>query len=161
VAVECLAKLRARQCVGAIEKFARHRDPDVRRAVTKAVRKFGVAVAMPPPPIHLVKNRKFLPKGLTEWSANLDFENLEPVLQKLAKCVETGFGVQEIGEVIGVAEIMRPDQTKAFRFPITAKGKPSELWLVIFMDDIDSPDLEIHGSAEVIQNFEATAPLKE
>ncbi len=46
VAVECLAKLRARQFVGAIERFARHRDPDVRRAVTKALRKFGVAVAI-------------------------------------------------------------------------------------------------------------------
>jgi hypothetical protein len=161
VAVECLVKLRARQYVGAIQKFARHRDPDVRRAVTKALRTFGVAVAMPPPPVHLVKNRKFLPKGLEEWSANLDFENLEPALQKLATCVERGFGAEEIAEVIGVAEIMRPDQTKAFRFPITTKGKPGELWLVVFMDDIDSPDLEIHSSAEVIQNFESSAPLKE
>ena len=30
----------------------------------------------------------------------------------------------------------------------------------IFMGEIDSPAPEIHGSAEVIQNFEASVPLK-
>jgi hypothetical protein len=38
---------------------------------------------------------------------------------------------------------------------VTAKGRKGNLWLVIFMDDIDSPDLEVHARSEVIQKFQS------
>ena len=34
-----------------------------------------------------------------------------------------------------------------------------ELWVVIFMDDIDSPDLEIHAPAALIKKFQPLVPL--
>ena len=73
---------------------------------------------------------------------------------------EAGLGPPEIAEVSGVAEETRHDQTRAFRFPVTAQGHESELWVIIFMDDIDSPDLYIHGRPELIQKFAATVDLK-
>jgi hypothetical protein len=53
---------------------------------------------------------------------------------------------------------MKPDQTKAFRFPVKAGGRDHEIWVVIFMDDIDAPDLAIHAGSDVIQRFEKLSP---
>ena len=156
-----LGNLKAGQYAEQIKKYLRAADSEIRLEAKRALKKIGYPMPAPPPPVHLVKNQKLLPKGLAEWSANLDFENLEPVLKTLTGCVDDGFGAQEIAEVVGVAEETRPEQTKAFRFPITAKGQKSELWLVIFMDDIDAPDLGIHANPEVIRKFEASVDLKD
>jgi hypothetical protein len=158
-ALECLGKLRAHAYVEAIRKFVRHPNSEIRREAKKALKKLGFSVDTPPPPIHLVKNRSSLPKGLEEWSANLDIENVKPTLEKLAQCVEEGFGTKEITEVIGVVDEMKHDQTKSFCFPIIAKKRENELWLIIFMDDIDSPDLAIHANSEVIQKFSSIVTL--
>jgi hypothetical protein len=84
-----------------------------------------------------------------------------PILEKLAKRVERGFGAKEIAEVNGVLEDMKEEQTKVFRFPIVAEGKQTDLWLVIFMDDVDSPDLEIRSHPELIQKLYKLLPDKE
>jgi hypothetical protein len=122
------------------------------------LKKMGLPVETPPPATHLVKNRRLLPKGLKEWSSNLDIEDVEPILQALSRCIEGGFGPQEIAEIAAVVDEMEPEQTKAFRFPISANGTKDELWLIVFMDDVDSPDLEIHASAEVIRKLNNTVP---
>lgn len=158
--LRCLGVLKARQHEAQIRNYLRHTDSEVRLEAKRALKKIGALMEQAPSPVHLVKNRKSLPKGLEEWSANLDFENLEPALKTLSACVDKGFGAQEIAEVIGVAEETRPEQTKAFRFPITAKSQADELWIIIFMDDIDSPDLEIHASNMVIKKFETAVDLK-
>jgi hypothetical protein len=118
----------------------------------------GLPVATPPPPVHLVKNRRLFPKGLEEWSANLDMADLNPVLESVAKCINSGFGRQEIAEINGVVDDMNHDQTKAFCFPIIVEGKKSELGFVVFMDDIDSPDLEIHSSPRLIAKLSKVLP---
>jgi hypothetical protein len=76
----------------------------------------------------------------------------------LAKCIKSGFGPHEIAEVAGVVDEMKNEQTKAFRFSISVDGKKSEVWLVVFMDDIDSPDLEIHSSPELIWKLNEMLP---
>jgi len=160
-ALRCLGSLKARQHEAQIRRYLRGPDSEVRREAKRTLKKIGCAVEQAPPPVHLVKNRKSLPSGLEEWSANLDFENLEPVLKTLTTCVDEGLGEQEVAEVIGVAEETQPEQTKAFRFPIKANGQPSELWVVIFMDDIDAPDLEIHANTAIIKKLDAVVDLGE
>jgi hypothetical protein len=160
-ALRSLGALKAKQHEARLRKYLHHPDAEVKREAKRALTKMGCQVETPPPPVHLVKNRKLLPKGLAEWSANLDFEDLEPVLKTVGKCIEKGFGAQEISEVMGVAEATKPEQTKVLRFPITANGQKSELWLVIFMDDIDAPDLEIHGAPRLIKKLGASVDLKE
>jgi hypothetical protein len=160
-ALHNLGALKAKQYEPQVRKYLRHTDSELRTEAKRALKKMGCDVDKSPPPIHLVKNQKSLPKDLEEWSANLDMENLEPVLKSLAGCVEEGFGAQAVAEVLGVAEKMKPDQTQAFRFPVTTKRKQSELWVAIFMDDIDSPDLYVHGRPELIQRFAATVDLKD
>jgi hypothetical protein len=153
----CLWALRktrgAEKHIPKVQKFLRHPVSDVRRDAKKLLKKLGVPVDLPPPPAHLVKDKRHVPEGLEEWSANLDMDDLAPTLQKLAASVEEGFAQAEIAEVIGVAEQMDADQTKAFRFPIKTDGTNSELWIVIFMDDPSSPDLYIHADARVVQKL--------
>jgi len=153
-ALRSLGDLKARQYEANARKYLRDPDPEIRLEAKRALKKMGCEIEKPPAPVHLTKVRK-LPKGLIEWSANLDFADLERVMRTLASFIEEGFGAKEIAEVLGVAEEMRVEQTKAFRFSITASGHTSELWLVIFMDDVDSPDLQIHATTELIKQFEA------
>ncbi len=127
----------------------------------KPLKKMGWPIETPSAPVHLVKGRRSLPKGLEEWSSNLDMEELEPTLQALAKGIEDGFGPKEIAEVAAVADDMKPEQTKVFCFPIFANGKQGELWVIVFMDDEASPDLAIHASAEVIKKLNATLPERD
>jgi hypothetical protein len=156
--LSALGKVRgAERHVPKIREFLRHSEGDVRREAKKLLKKLGKPVETPPAPVHLVKNQRFLPKGLEEWSRNLDMDDLLPTLGKVSRCVESGFGKKEIAEVIAVAEEMKPDQTKAFRFPVTASSETGELWLVIFMDDIDAPDLEVHSSSAIIRKLEKLA----
>ena len=160
-ALEALGKLKAVEQAGAVRAFLDDPDGDIRREAKKTMKKIGLPIETPPAAVHLVKNRRSLPKGLEEWSSNLDMEDLEPTLQALGKCIEDGFGPKEIAEVVAVAEEMKAEQTKAFCFPISANGKKGELWVVVFMDDEDSPDLAIHANAEVIKKLDATLPERD
>jgi hypothetical protein len=152
-ALQALAKLKATRHADAIRRCLRHADSQVRREANKALKKLGLAAELPPPPVHLVKGRARIPKGLAEWSQNLDMDELAPTLAKLARCVDKGFGEDEVAEVVGVVEAMRPEQTKTFCFPVGAGKKRGELWLSVFMDDVDSPDLAVHADAGVISRF--------
>jgi hypothetical protein len=160
-ALQALAKLKAAQYAEIVRKFLRHPDSDVRRQAKKALKKFGFPVEKPVAPVHLVKGRRSLPRGLADWSANLDMVDLQPTLASLAKCVEAGFAETEIAEVIGVVEETPHNQTTVFCFPVTVGGQKSEVWISAFMDDIDSPDLEIRASPEVMVQLKQELPERE
>jgi hypothetical protein len=158
MALFCLNALRivrgAEKHIPGIQRLLRHSDSDVRREAKKLLNKLGAPVETPLVPTHLVEGKQKVPKELEEWSANLDMDDLEPTLKKLAACVEVGFGQPEITEVIAVAEEMEPEQTKAFRFSIKADGVKYEVWIAIFMDDVNAPDLIIHIDAKLLRKFE-------
>lgn len=151
--LQALAKLKAIHHIDMVRPLLRHRDADVRREAKKTLKKLGFPVLTTPLPVHLVKGKRKPSSALKEWSANLDLDGLEPILKKLAGCVDRGFGPNEIAEVVAVVEEMPVEQTRAFRFPITAASTPGELWLSLFMDDIDAPDLEIRASPALINNL--------
>lgn len=155
-ALRGLGDLKAKQYEARVRKYLREPDSEIRLEAKRALKKMGCDVGKSPP-IHLVKGRKSVPKGLKEWSANLDFESLEPVLKSLASCVHDGFGSQEVAEVLSVTEETKPEHTKTFRFPIN--GGMSELWVSVFMDDIDCPDLYVHSDPELIKKFATNVEL--
>ncbi len=154
-AIEALGMLKAKEHAAAVRAFLQDGNADVRREAKKTLKKMGLPVEKPPAPAHLVKNRRTLPKGLAEWSANLDAEQVEPILEKLGGCVE-GFGNAEKAEVIAVMDDMAPDQTRAFQFPVRHQGKAGDVWIVIFMDDAESPDLAVHADPALIAEWEST-----
>lgn len=152
-ALEALGKLRAGAHAESVRRFLRHRDASVRREAKRTLKKLGFPVETPPPPAHLVKNRRSMPKSLGEWSTNLGIEEFSPTLEELSRCIDRGFGRQEIAEVAGVVDEMKPDQTRIFRFPVIANEENREVWLEIFLDDIDSPDLGVYAAPEIIRKF--------
>ena len=81
---------------------------------------------------------------------NLDLDDLEPILGRLSSLVGSGFAAREIADVMGVAEQMDVDQSRRFRFPLPGGG---DLWVELFMDDVDSPDLAVMASPEIIQSL--------
>ena len=129
-ALEALGKLPAQKHASEIRKYLRDSDADVRREAKRTLKKLGFPIETPPPPVHLVKYRRMIPKGLEEWSTAMDIEDLAPVLQKLSKCVDSGFGKMEIAEVAAVADEMKHDQTRAFRFDARAGGEKTDLWMI-------------------------------
>src|SRR4029077_205815 len=102
---QALAKLRATKHADAIRQCLSDPDADVRREAKKALKKLGVPSdePAPPPPVHLLKGRGGgkIPPGLEEWSQNLEMNELEPILAKLATYIDRGFGKPEIAEVLG------------------------------------------------------------
>ena len=128
-----------------IRKYLRDPSNDVRRQAKKTLQKLGVAVEAPPTPRHLVKNRRSYPKSLQEWSSNLDMDDLVPTLKKLARCIDKGFGESEIAEVAAVAEDTPVEQTRTFRFPVRSRDRTGDLWIELFMDDTDAPDVARHS----------------
>ena len=155
MALESLAKLRATEHVERIRKLLRHPRADVRRQAKKTLAKLGFPVEVPPPPVHLVKNQKSMPKDLEEWSTNLDMEDLDPTVEKLTQCVESGFTRTEVAEISGVVDGMKHNQTRTFRFPVSTNKNAGELWVAVFMDDIESPDLYIFATPEIIHRLGA------
>jgi hypothetical protein len=155
--IQALVKLKASQYASLIQEFLRDPDSDVRREAKKALKKFGVGdIPTPPPAKHLIKQRA-IPSSLEEWSSNLDMDDVEPLLRKIAGLVDSGFGKSEIEEVIGVVEEMKPDQTRAFRFGVRFQKQKTALYVVLFMDDIDAPDLAIHSAPALIQDLSLQA----
>jgi hypothetical protein len=150
----------AEKHVEKIKKFLRHPDGDFRRAAKKLLKKLGADTDIPPapPPVHLFK-KQTIPKGLEEWSENLDMDDLAPTLGRLAECLGSGFGEREVAEIMRVVEQMRHNQTKAFKFPVAVAGRSSDLFVVIFMDDIEAPDLAIHATPQVVRKLESLSPV--
>ena len=155
-AIEALGMLKAKEHAAGVREFVRNSQADVRREAKKTLRKMGLLVETSPKPKHLVKNRRTLPKGLAEWSANLDVEQVGPILKNLGRCME-GFGAQEIAEILAVMEEMSPDQTRAFQFPVRYRDEAADVWIAIFMDDSESPELAVHADAEIISELESVA----
>jgi hypothetical protein len=159
LALWCLSALGktagARLHISKIKKHLHAGNGEVRREARKLLGKLGVPIekTKPPTPDHLVKSTRSVPIELEEWSTNLDEDELEATLQKVSECVGKGFANTEIAEVLSVVEAMKVGQTKAFRFPISANREKSELWVVVFMDDVGAPDIEIHASAKNIRNI--------
>jgi len=158
-ALEGLGKLPdAKKHVEKIKRLLRDSDGEIRRAAKKLLKKLGFEVEPAPPAVHLISSKGKIPKGLEEWSTNLDMDDLRPTLQKLSTCIARGFGDEEIREVCGVAEEMHHNQTRALKFSITADRQQTDLLIEIFMDDIDSPNLAIYSTPTVIERLEALTP---
>ena len=151
--IQALAKLGATKYMPLIKGFLHDRDSDVRREAKKALKKLGAQLRHAPPPKHLIRVSTKIPRTLEEWSTNLDMDALEPTLKKLPKLVQAGFRKAEISEILAVAEEMKPEQTRAFRFPITFQEKKADLFVEIFMDDVNTPDLAIYAPASLVQQL--------
>jgi hypothetical protein len=132
-----------------IKPFLRHKDSLVRAAARRLLRP-------PTAPLrpHLVRSDEGPPESLAEWSAGLDLEDLGKALLVVGRAVGKGLGKAEVAEVVSVAEDMKRDETRWLRFRVRPGGKEFDLWLALFLDDVNAIDLSIHASQPLIDKLE-------
>lgn len=95
------------------------------------------------PTLHVVKGKAKPPAHLSEWSTSLDIEDLPLALAVVGSVMTSGFGPSEVAKVTEVVESMKVDQTRWFRSSVSFLGEASELWVGIFLDDVDAPDVYV------------------
>ena len=132
-------------------------ETEHKKEAIKALRRMGVAEFQiaPAPAKHLQKRCRKPPKTLANTSENLDGCELRPRLEWMATHVDSGVAEPEITEVLNIVDEMKVDQTRQWIFPIVLNGgESSELWLTVFLDDEDSPDVDFDGPKFLIDAFE-------
>jgi hypothetical protein len=77
------------------------------------------------------------------YSTNLGLDLLRPFLERIVPLIDSGFGSQEVQQVIDLANSMSVSQEKSLKFPIVMEGRKSILGVRLFMDDIASPDIYV------------------
>jgi hypothetical protein len=139
----------------AVQELLHDSQPEARRLARQALQRMGIDVEPPPAPVHLVKGKARPPGTLVEWSVNLDLDDLADALGVVGSTVDTGLGAQEVAEVTAIVESLRPDQTRTFKFPVSRAGRDSEVWVEVFMDDVNAPDLYVYAEADLAKRLTA------
>jgi hypothetical protein len=136
-----------------VEALTASRDPEVRRLAKATLKRIVPSPRRVAKPQHLVGGASRPPDSHVEWSTNLELDELAPAICALGRALDAGLGPAEAAEVEGVAENMKLDQTKHFRFPVAYQGAAAEIWLAVFLDDVDSPDLYIHAPRPIVERM--------
>ena len=78
-------------------------------------------------------------------SFNLDMEDVDPLLRTLA------LKGSLLGEIERDVRGLAVDETTGWKFEVVwDDGRAEDVLLLVFMDDIDAPDVEVRGSRGVI-----------
>ena len=89
-----------------------------------------------------------------EVSFNLDMEDLQPLLARLAAEVD-GFGDTEIAAIAGEVGRMKVDSTREWKFMVRHGTVRTLLRIQVFLDDVDAPDIALWTSRELASTIGA------
>lgn len=90
----------------------------------------------------------------SETSANLDMSELQPLLNRIAALVDSGFGKVEIDGFIKKVKRLKPDQSFQCAFLVVFGGVASPLHMRAFMDDVDAPDIYIYACRKLANQID-------
>lgn len=147
-AVVALANREARVAPELIKQYLRDKNPAVRAAARRLLRPPVAPLAL-----HVIRSNEGLPERLAEWSAALDLADLAKALRVVGR-VSKVLGKSEVAEVVSVAKGMKLDETKWFRFPVPAVGREADLWLELYLDDVEAVDVVVYGDRALIEKLD-------
>ena len=148
-AIDLFGRLNDRKHVEILRPFLKSKHY---LAAEQALRRLGEKLPKFPTP-HLVSGSARPDFGSAEWGTNHSIDTLRKDLRELSEVAQKGFGTDEVNEVFHVAERMILNATKTFRFAIEYGGKQSQLWIQLFLDDLDSPDLTVWAPEPLINEW--------
>ncbi len=149
LSLDVLARMRVQGTLELCEKALANPRIRCKDAIRETYQKLKRRMARKPAgPSHATSDS--IPKGLEEWSSNVGRPGLSKVLRSLSGFVEEGFGKAEIAEVRAAVDELAVDETARFRFEPKAGGKSVPVWIEVFMDDENAPDLYIFSSKDLI-----------
>ena len=92
-------------------------------------------------------------KNLTEASMNFDLVNVRPFLERIRPHIRSGFGDVQIDDLVEFIESTPVEDEREMQFAVVYRDSPTPLVVVVFMDDVDSPDLYFFTSAELAEKI--------
>jgi hypothetical protein len=91
-----------------------------------------------------------MPK-IESWSANFSNETLETLLNRVVPKSSGKVTQKNVDEIMALVRSMKLDQVSRIGFAIQDNGETLSFGLEIFMDDIESPDVEFITIPELLQ----------
>jgi hypothetical protein len=92
--------------------------------------------------------------GGEETSTNFDMEQVEPLLEKIAGWIDSGFGEDEIQAIMKKLKRLKPDGCHEIVYVINYKDQRDPFRIHTFMDDVDAPDIYFHGPEELVRKID-------
>jgi hypothetical protein len=89
-----------------------------------------------------------------DTSTNFDLDGVRPLLDRLIKFIDSGFGAAEIASVMARIQGLELHKRLQMVFSITFQGVVSPFYLGVFMDDVDAPDICFSGPAEFVRQID-------
>jgi hypothetical protein len=78
--------------------------------------------------------------GLSEASMNFDSAQVGPFLGRMVERI-SGFGAREAAQVVHLLDELEVGEERDLQFEVEHRGQLVPLWIGVFMDDVDAPDL--------------------
>lgn len=91
---------------------------------------------------------------MSETSVNFDMDQVQPFLRRVARFISSGFGSVEISRLIKRIKRLKPDESCPFVYPIVFMGVAAPFRIVVFMDDIDAPDVDFYAPVKLTRQIE-------
>ena len=89
-----------------------------------------------------------------DTSTNFDLDEVRPFLRKLAGYIDEGFADPEITGLMKKIRNLGVHQRLQTIFPIKFQGVANPLYIGVFMDDTDAPDISFSAPIELIKKIE-------
>ena len=90
-----------------------------------------------------------------EASSNFESADVKPLFERISKHVQAGFAGAEIQAVEGLAGSLALDEERELIFPVRYRGKQALMRVVVFMDDVKSPDIAVFTCKGLAQEIQA------
>jgi hypothetical protein len=71
-------------------------------------------------------------------------------LTLLSRRIDSGFSINEIEDILQMVSVLDVEKTASFKFAVQFDGVNCFLWIQVYMNDTDSPDLRVYGPARFI-----------
>jgi hypothetical protein len=79
--------------------------------------------------------------ALKEASANFDMEDVAPFLKRLVALVDSGFTSADAEVLADRISKQALDSEREYKYPAGTKSGRTPMRIVVFMDDVDAPDI--------------------
>jgi len=89
-----------------------------------------------------------------DTSTNFELDEVQPFLESLAKMIDAGFTTREIARLMEKIRNLEPEKREQIVFPITFRGVVCPLYIGVFMDDVEAPDISFSGPMELVRQID-------
>jgi len=103
----------------------------------------------------VVKRRQMRAVFAGEASSNFESGDVRPLFERISRHVQAGFAESEIQAVEGLTRTLASDEERELLFPVRYRGKQALMRVVVFMDDIESPDIAVFTCKRLASEIQA------